>query len=506
MKNLKKQKFGNTKMSKKQKKGNKKQFMNSDIELVNHELQLQGYHQKKKSRKPSMESDQRKDKFLLGGGAAEQSSGSPAAEISLDKHKLKSICEEICRQIYRDEISREDMDRVIIPSRKYNELDHVNMQLLQFAAKAFVDQIYTNGESLKSKYFTDALDILDINMDLFIKLLQKPNSLLLKGIDNSQPNPTECRCGGTRNVQDSTVNCIKTQKRNSNNLLWKKLKNRYGCSSKENASSQTSNMIVILKPVSTRRKKYGEDLFCQYCSSRQAHKSVKTKDQIIKSTYFFKDIKRKFKQAVGESQQMQQVISMDESLRRLARKKSLLKEDVEKGKISGSDKGKSAFSSSDVKRKEKTAPISVGTSKQKQTDVFSEAKRHLSERLRNIERGENVPRKETPRTLKMILSSPEHELLTTCSPKRDKNASSSAQMRFSPFNNDYSISNRSFENGQMDFPCSLQLQEISEISQRPQAEDDLEPSGKNICSDLFELVIFFISKKSLQRCLQVLQI
>lgn len=463
MKNLKKQKFGNTKMSKKQKKSSKKQLMNSDIELVNH--QLQGYQ--KKSRKPSMESDQRKDKFLLGEGA-EQTPGSSTstAEISLDKHKLKILCEEICGQIYGDEIRRGDMDSVIIHSRKYNELDHVNMQLLQFAAKAFVDQIYAKSDSLKAKYFTDALDILDINMDLFLKLLQEPNSLLLKGINNLQPNPTDWRCGqGTRNDEDPTVKSVKIQKKNWNNPLWKKLKNRCGCSFKENTTSQASNMIVILKPVSTRRKKYGEDLFCQNCSSGQVQKSMKNKDQIVK------DIKRKFKQAVGENQQMQQMISMDESLRRLARNKRLLKEDAEMGKSSDSDKGKSAFSSS---------PDAKG--KERQIDIFSEAKRHLSARLRKLERGENVPRKETQPTLRMILSSPEHDILATRSPKRDKNASTSAQ-----------ISTNGQRKG-IDFPSSLQyiqeafshdlrrLDEQLEISEISDRRDNLGSSGKKKCS------------------------
>lgn len=463
MKNLKKQKFGNTKMSKKQKKASKKQLMNSDIELVNH--QLQGYE--KKSRKPSMESDQRKDKFLLGEGA-EQSPGSSTstAEISLDKHKLKSLCEEICGQIYRDEIRREDMDSVIIHSRKYNELDHVNMQLLQFAAKAFVDQIYAKSDSLKAKYFTDALDILDINMDLFLKLLQEPNSLLLKGIDNLQPNPTDWRCGqGTSNDEDPAVKSVKIQKKNWNNPLWKKLKNRCGCSSKENTTSQASNMIVILKPVSTRRKKHGEDLFCQNCSSGQVQKSMKNKVQIVK------DIKRKFKQAVGENQQMQQMISMDESLRRLARNKRLLKEDAEMGKSCDSDKGKSAFSSS---------PDAKG--KERQSDIFSEAKRHLSARLRKLERGENVPKKETQPTLRMILSSPEHDILATRSPKRDENGSTSAQ-----------ISTNRQRKG-IDFPSSLQyiqeafshdlrrLDEQLEISEISDRRDNLGPSGKKNCS------------------------
>lgn len=540
VKNLMKQKFGNTKKSKKQKKASKKQLMNLDVQLVN---QLQGYE--KKPRKPSMESDQvhiqqRKDKFLLG---PDLSPGS--TELSLGKHKLQAMCEEICSQVYREEISGEDTERVSIPS-KYNEPDQINMQLLQIAAKAFIDQIYidrkhkhTDGESCKSKYFSDALDILNLNTDLFLQLLQDSNSLLLKGIRNSQfplrdkermkfyldSNPTECKCDVTRSDQDP-VNSINIQKRNSNNPLWKKLKYRYGCSSRENTTSRDSNMIVILKPVPTRQK-YPEDVSC-HCSSRQAHKSLKNKEQIIKSTYLFKDIKRKFKQAVGDSQQKQQRISMDESLRRLARNKRLPK-DADKGKSSGSVEGKSAFSP-DAKRKEKQlvdltssnrsktalsggnsceSSSSDSCSKQRQIDIFLEAKRHLSARLRNIERGEIVPRKEAPQTLKMILSSPEDDLLTIPSPKRDKNTSTSVQMRDSPYNT-HLISTNSFENEEgkgRDFPCTLQyvqeafshdltrldeLLETSEstpeISQRPQAEaevpeniystkDDLGPSG-----------------------------
>lgn len=68
-----------------------------------------------------------------------------------------------------------------------------------------------------------------------------------------------------------------------------------------------------------------------------------------------------------------------------------------------------------------------------------EAKKRLSERLRNVEKGENLSVKNAPRTLRRILSSPhsspEHYLSVTFSPKSDRDAAVSPKKRYSACRN-----------------------------------------------------------------------
>ncbi|KAL0371787.1 UNVERIFIED_CONTAM: hypothetical protein Scaly_0860300 [Sesamum calycinum] len=69
--------------------------------------------------------------------------------------------------------------------------DETNMQQGQMSAKAFVDQTFTDRKNIhnegsrnESKPFSDALEILSTNKDLFMELLPEPNK-------HSQPSQTE---------------------------------------------------------------------------------------------------------------------------------------------------------------------------------------------------------------------------------------------------------------------------------------------------------------------------
>lgn len=393
-------------------------------------------------------------------------------ELSLDNHKFAAMLEEIFSQIHQDGRFNGDIQRSIIPSR-FKQLDEINVQLLQMSAKAFIDQIYIkrrymskDAVSSKSKPFSDASEILQLNRDLFLKLLQDPNSLLVKHIQKLQFPPreqkgiksfpssqsSEYQSSGTRDYEDFQ-SVMRVQKRSANNLLWQKLKHRYGFSSKRNTSS-ASNAIVVLKPGSNGGKS-PENVSC-HCSSLQSHHSLKNKQENNKSTYFFfKQIKRKLKRAGGESEREQHSISLDDSLNQLYRNRNSLKY-VGKGISHIISKGQSA-SGNDEKRMEKHPKpkglisrkrpeidynsvseckkfnSSTTSCSKQQSDIFEEAKRHLSERFRNLNVAETLPRKQTPRTLRMILSSPDQDYLFTRSPKRDTSSSVSMQMRLFPY-------------------------------------------------------------------------
>ncbi|KAL3499336.1 hypothetical protein ACH5RR_038429 [Cinchona calisaya] len=393
-------------------------------------------------------------------------------KVSSDSHNFAAMLEEICSQAHQHGRCNGGMQRSITPSI-FKQLDETNVQLLQMSAKAFIDQIYMNRRymsknvvSRKSKPFSDASELLHLNRDLFLKLLQDPNSLLAKHIKNLQFPPrerkgiklfldsesSECQTSGNEDSKST----MSIQKKNANDLLWQNSKHRHGFSLKRNTTS-ASNEIVVLKPV-LKGKKNPENVSC-HCSSLQSHHRLKSRGKSAKSTYFsFKDIRRKLKRAVGESQRDKHWISLDDSLIKLSSNKKSLKY-VDKGISHSISRGDSASVNDDKRMERQPKPKSLTSRKgpeidfnsvseckrfnssttscsmQRQLDIIMEAKRDLSERLKNVNVAEALPRKQTTRTLQMIISSPYHDFLITRSPKRDMSASASTQMRFSPYGN-----------------------------------------------------------------------
>ncbi|KAF2297846.1 hypothetical protein GH714_004018 [Hevea brasiliensis] len=75
---------------------------------------------------------------------------------------------------------------------QHDQVNEINLQVnMNEATEAFINQKLIDGKHLggsgiiqQSKHFLDALEILNSNRDLFLKLLQDPNSLSLKHIED----------------------------------------------------------------------------------------------------------------------------------------------------------------------------------------------------------------------------------------------------------------------------------------------------------------------------------
>ncbi|KAE8712880.1 Acid-amino acid ligase, isoform 1 [Hibiscus syriacus] len=95
---------------------------------------------------------------------------------------------------YNDEITTNGGDRSCknIGGRKHDNQAKINVQVnMNEAIEAFINQKLTDGESLcrnevanRSNEFICALEVLSSNKDQFMKLLQDPNSLLVKHIQD----------------------------------------------------------------------------------------------------------------------------------------------------------------------------------------------------------------------------------------------------------------------------------------------------------------------------------
>ena len=355
---------------------------------------------------------------------------------------------------------------------KHDELDEVNLLLAQKseAAEAFVNQklyvgqyLSKDGVNCQSRQFFDALQVLNSNKELFLKLLEDPNSLLVKHIQDlrdsqagnerakslSEDRRSECRLGNAKQLQGAE-NTQKSQKKNGHRFFWKKIKwDRY--SSKGSSNHQPSDTIEVSEPRLTRTQSFESRprLF-----PSQQHQSG--------SRNSWQNSENKTEHAVKESRKQQHCIPIhDTSLPHYDLRGSEFVGKWIGGKVVGRsmpsfsklDTGSTAKSSIDVKRRKKigqpndsglsiehengSKSLKISTtkySKQKESSIYLEAKRHLSEMLSNDVKDELSSTREILGPLGTILSLPGYGLSSRLSPQWETEHSFvTAEMRFSPY-------------------------------------------------------------------------
>ncbi|KAM3321736.1 hypothetical protein P3S67_002887 [Capsicum chacoense] len=373
-------------------------------------------------------------------GDIQQASGS--AEMSTNKLKLASVLEAICGQIHQE---NGDSKRSTV---RNDQLDEISLQVLQTSAKAFIDQMFIDRKyigkgrvSYEPEQFSNALEMLNSNGDLFLKLLEDPNSLLAKQIRNMQ---------NVQMARDSIRSFISNELTDCN--ISKSEQKHHHSASEESSSSRPSNKIVVLKPIS-RTVRCSENVAC-YCSSMQSHHSSSTKGaNVQRKNFSLKDIKRKLKYAMGDKWKEKHLISVGSTFHKLhgitdgqnlevgnERGSSCLtiagsansftesnsKNEAQNQQNSTSEASKVSFLTEKVRKKLDASAISY--TKKQELDISREAKRHLSQRLNSVStKGEAVMSTQRSRTLERILSSPEHDRLFNHSSKQDRKDTSIAE-------------------------------------------------------------------------------
>lgn len=240
-----------------------------------------------------------------------------------------------------------------------------NVVAVDIAEKNVTKLIEKDGEMHKSRQLMDALQILDSNSELFRKLLQDPNSLFMKQIRNARD----------LQLEKEPTKCLH-----------------------ENKLPECGIGAIprkCQKPVHAMDKSFLERIKSQYgCPSTDIEMPCASDSIVV-----LKPIqKEQGRDNLGKYRRLESSSIPDRAT------------------ISASVCQKMNFST---------------VSYSNQRDL--EAKRHLSKRLRTVEMGENLSVKQAPQTLRSILSSPlsspEHDLSATFSPKGDRDASVFPQMR-----------------------------------------------------------------------------
>lgn len=108
-----------------------------------------------------------------------------------------------------------------------------------------------------------ALEILDSNNELFLKLLKDPNSLLVKRVRNAK-NLQQAKKETVKLLYENKLaecgnNAIPRKSRNpthsTHKSLLERIKSQYGCPSADDEIPSTSNSIVVLKPRLTKHER-----------------------------------------------------------------------------------------------------------------------------------------------------------------------------------------------------------------------------------------------------------
>ncbi|XP_057496510.1 uncharacterized protein LOC130781350 [Actinidia eriantha] len=421
---------------------------------------------------------------------------------------LEVAVNELCRKIYQKSTGcvRHDWHN-----------DGFDEKLVE-AIKVFVDRRLTNAKSLTedrridpSKEFIEALETSSSNKELILELLKEPNSLLMKHIadlEGAQLEKDEDSNSLTRpNLLDGELN-------NSNpsvpvahkqrNFFRRRTKSQENILLKEDENCRTSNRIVILKPGPASLR--GSEAEIKLRASLQSHNGLGTKVQTerIASQFSFTEIKRKLKHAMGKERHEVHSDDITERFPYEHQNSGNSEKGVVGEKGGWSSPNRNHFYNERIAKppvciknknkncKPKDTETSIGNGtveypKQRVSNIYIEAKKHLSEMLSNGDKSEDFSTWQSPKTLGRILSLPEFNFSPICSPGRDKeHRFVTAQQRFSPYKNLHVVHDNTWQLKQENHVnCSRQtLNSPSSIPDNPEGNEQSCNSNSDVLGEL----------------------
>ncbi|XXG85089.1 hypothetical protein AAC387_Pa11g0245 [Persea americana] len=347
-------------------------------------------------------------------------------------------------QTQKTPISVESNEPEIQVLTKGAALEEKEVAMEAFLMQKFIDakQLLGDESLIQSKEFMDALEIMNLNKDLFIKLMQDPNSVLVKHIQELRDAQSGVKqLDEERNdpVQFGEIVSIK-QSRKQNIQSFFRRKDKAKCM-KESDSAPASKEVFALKPgyASIPNSTYVTSPTSSPQSQFRLRNQVES--ETVPSYFSLREIKRKWKRVIGESRKEQHRISMDGILHRIPyghrdhgdigieheNKASFSKErtskpaDSKKKDKTGKQKACESISKHEVELPSLGSYLSM-YSHQHEANIYEEAKKHLAEMLNTGDEDGETPMKHIPRTLGRILSLPEYMSPRT-SPRKDEEPS-----------------------------------------------------------------------------------
>ncbi|GAV81725.1 DUF3741 domain-containing protein/DUF4378 domain-containing protein [Cephalotus follicularis] len=363
---------------------------------------------------------------------------------------IEKIIEFFCHQMRQNTIDSVKQDRYAEILLQSNEKNPDIAEQSSEAIKLLINQqlldrkyLADDGEIHPTKELMDALQILISDDDLFLKLLQDSNSQDTM-VEKDEGTKSLVRSNMSKGELSSLVQSDKLVNRKHHNFFRRKAKSRERNLSKEGEMSQPSNRIVILKPLPTGLCNLEPESSLSLDSD--SHKIItKEPNERVGSHFFLTEIKRRLKSAMGKEQH--RIFSdgnsrISYSEHQISRNGVILKE-----KFGRNSTTKDRFfierisrPSNRVKKGEKIDKLKGQGMEHETADkpsetvsnIYIEAKKHLSDMLRNGDEDVVNLDRQDPKTLGRILSLPDYNSSPVGSPGRNwKRSFLTAQMRFS---------------------------------------------------------------------------
>ncbi|KAL2892224.1 30S ribosomal protein S2 [Bienertia sinuspersici] len=334
------------------------------------------------------------------------------------KHKscssvdLNVIVEELCNRIHQKDTDCErheqDSESVI---QSIEEDPSVIEKKLWDSTKVLVNH-FTNangstkdGKIQPSKELTDALQILNSNKDLFLKLLQDPSSQLVRQIQSSQDIQVEEGKFKVLTGSDMLEHDMGNGKQH--NFFWRRFKGLEKNSSRKTGTAEDIDRIVVLKPGSQSSGLSDTNTPCSSLPGSPRIKGDKDHNERAFSLFSFSEFKRKLKHAMRKEQHGMSHQPSDGQPYLANRDKKIGAETIPASpsrdhffieripKTSGGVK---------VDKAGKLRDDSALTPEQRVSNIYIEAKKHLADIVGNSDIHEDNSGKRRPRSLGRILA------------------------------------------------------------------------------------------------------
>uniref|UniRef100_A0A1J3CB03 Protein TRM32 n=1 Tax=Noccaea caerulescens TaxID=107243 RepID=A0A1J3CB03_NOCCA len=314
-----------------------------------------------------------------------------------------------------------------------------------------------NSEILTCKDLMEVFQILGSDEELFLKLLQDPEILVPRDIQDSQN--CQSQKGGEETLNLIEITGGASEQSSLAEKRWSSFFRKKDTPPQEaiddDKECEASDRIFILKPRSSSFS--SPDTGNSRCSSPDSHlMRNKLQNERNNSHFFLSEIKRKLKQAIRKEQPgLQREGGFGEGFpKNVPTKDHFFLERMAKPSTS-------------LKKPQKVLQEqSEDDKKQRVSNIYTEAKKHLSEMLNNGDLNSNSASKQVQRTLGRILSLPEY-LSPLSSPGRRLEKNSTVHRK----------------SASSDFINVVNIKKENQASQPEDAMKDVDIQGCNISKE-----------------------
>ncbi|XP_021748384.1 uncharacterized protein LOC110714207 [Chenopodium quinoa] len=320
---------------------------------------------------------------------------------------LNVIVEELCNRIHQKGTScqkhGQDRECTIQSTEDPSVIERKLWESTKVLVNHFTDGNSSgkDGKIQPSKELTDALQILNSHKDLFLKLLQDPNSQLVKHIQSSQDIEVEEGKFKVLTGSDMLQQDIGNAKQQN---FWRRFKGLERNSSRKTDTSEDINRIVVLKPGPPSSNNSETASLCSSLPGSPQTKGDKGQFERSYSPFSFSEFKRKLKHAMRKEQHRLSHQPSDDHPTLANQEKKFSGELIGMASPSRDHFFIEKIPKTSVGKTGKLKDDSALTPEQRVSNIYIEARKHLAEIVGNGDIDADIPNKKGPRSLGKILA------------------------------------------------------------------------------------------------------